>query len=112
VLSKELISHLELCLFNQSCPNLKWRNKLKQAGLGKLITFHLQQMFHYDADATLKYYIMKTLKKPNRVLIHQFFVQVAQLNSYLKMLPCLYYSPNANQATKQVLPLDDADLMT
>ena len=25
-------------------------------------------------------------------------------------MPCLYYSPKANQATKQVLPLDDADL--
>ena len=28
------------------------------------------------------------------------------------MLPCLYYSPKTNQATKQVLPLDDADLAT
>eukprot|EP00804_Cyclotella_cryptica_P013636 CCRYP_012962-RA/>CCRYP_012962-RA protein AED:0.47 eAED:0.47 QI:0/-1/0/1/-1/1/1/0/84 len=28
------------------------------------------------------------------------------------MLPCLYYSPKANQATKRVLPLDDADLAT
>eukprot|EP00804_Cyclotella_cryptica_P031002 CCRYP_013583-RA/>CCRYP_013583-RA protein AED:0.44 eAED:1.00 QI:0/0/0/1/1/1/2/0/395 len=36
----------------------------------------------------------------------------AQLNSYLKTLPCLYYSPKANQATKKVLPLDDADLVT
>ena len=27
------------------------------------------------------------------------------------MLQCLYYSPSANQATKQVLPLDDANLM-
>eukprot|EP00804_Cyclotella_cryptica_P022966 CCRYP_014981-RA/>CCRYP_014981-RA protein AED:0.99 eAED:1.00 QI:0/-1/0/1/-1/1/1/0/244 len=49
-----------------------------------------------------------TLKKPNRV----FFVQVEQLNSYLKTLPCQYYSPKANQATKKVLPLDDADLAT
>jgi len=28
------------------------------------------------------------------------------------MLPCLYKSLKANQATKQVLPLDDADLVT
>eukprot|EP00804_Cyclotella_cryptica_P017472 CCRYP_017393-RA/>CCRYP_017393-RA protein AED:0.70 eAED:0.41 QI:0/0/0/0.5/1/1/2/0/179 len=28
------------------------------------------------------------------------------------MLPCLYYSPKANQATKKVLPLDDDDIIT
>jgi len=39
-------------------------------------------------------------------------VRVKQLNSYLETLPCLYYSPSVNQATKQVLPLDDADLTT
>ena len=52
------------------------------------------------------------LKKPNWVLIHQFFVQVEQLNSYLEMLPCLYYSPKANQATKEVLPFGDTALAT
>jgi hypothetical protein len=50
------------------------------------------------------------LKKPNRVSIRQFFVRVEQLNSYLETLPCLFNSPKANQATKKVLPLDDADL--
>eukprot|EP00804_Cyclotella_cryptica_P009548 CCRYP_006257-RA/>CCRYP_006257-RA protein AED:0.45 eAED:1.00 QI:0/0/0/1/1/1/2/0/220 len=52
------------------------------------------------------------LKKPDRVSICQFFVRVEQLNSYLETLPCLYYSPKSNQATKKVLPLDDADLAT
>ena len=28
------------------------------------------------------------------------------------MLPCLFYSPKANTTTKEVLPLDDADLAT
>ena len=28
------------------------------------------------------------------------------------MLPCLYYSPKANQAIKKVLPLEDANLAT
>jgi hypothetical protein len=60
----------------------------------------------------LEYYIMNRLKKPNWVSILQFFVRVEQLNIYLKMLPCLYYSPKANQAIKQVLPLHDADLAT
>ena len=74
--------------------------------------FHLQTVFQFDAGEALKYYIMNTLKKPDRVLICHFFVQLEQLNSYLEMLPCLYYSPKANQATKEVLPLDDMDLMT
>jgi hypothetical protein len=39
-------------------------------------------------------------------------VRVEQLNGYLEMLLCLYYSPSANQATKQVLPLDDAYFAT
>eukprot|EP00804_Cyclotella_cryptica_P028707 CCRYP_008223-RA/>CCRYP_008223-RA protein AED:0.38 eAED:1.00 QI:0/0/0/1/1/1/3/0/399 len=70
------------------------------------------QVFRHDAGEALKYYITNTLKKPNRVSIRQFFVRVEQLNSYLETLPCLYYSPKANQATKKVLPLDDADLAT
>jgi len=74
------------------------------------MTLHLQKVFCHDAGEALKYYITNTLKKPNRALICQFFVLVEQLNSYLKMLPCLYYSPKVNQAMKKVLPLDDADL--
>ena len=61
-------------------------------------------MFHFDAGEVLKYYITNTL--------NQCFVRVEQLNSYLKMLPCLFYSPKANLTTKEVLPLDDADLAT
>ena len=74
-------------------------------------TFHLQQVFRHDVGKTLIYYITNTLGKPNWIPIHQFLVRVEQLNSYLKTLPCLYYSPSVNQATKQVLPLDDTDLM-
>ena len=47
-------------------------------------TFHLLQVFRHDAGKALKYYIMNTLKKPNRVSIHQFFVRLEQLNSYLE----------------------------
>jgi hypothetical protein len=61
---------------------------------------------------TLECYIMNKFKKPNRVLICKFFVQVELLNSYLKMLQCLYCIPKDNQATKQVLSLDNADLTT
>ena len=76
------------------------------------ITFHLQQVFRHDADKDLKYYMTNTLRKPNQIPICQFLVCVEQLNSYLEMLQCLYYSPSANQATKQVLPLDNANLAT
>ena len=71
---------------------------------------HLQQVFRHDVGKALKYYITNTLRNPNCILIRQFLVRVEQLNSYLETLPYLYYSPSANQATKQVLPLDDADL--
>jgi hypothetical protein len=82
------------------------------ASFHECVMFHLLQVFCHDMGEALKYYITNTLKKPNRVSIRQFFIQVEQLNSYLKTLPCLYYSPKANQATKKVLPLDDADLAT
>jgi hypothetical protein len=50
------------------------------------ITFHLQQVFRHDAGKALKHYIMNTLRKPNRIPLCQFLVQVEQLNSYLKTL--------------------------
>jgi hypothetical protein len=75
------------------------------------IMFHLQQVFRHDMGKALECYITNTLRKPNRIPICQFLVQVEKVNSYLETLPCLYYSPSTNQATKQVLPLDDADLM-
>ena len=69
-------------------------------------------VFHFDAGKVLKYFITNTLKKPNWVSIRQFFIQAEQLNSYLKTLPCLFYSPKVNLTTKEVLPLDDTDLAT
>ena len=76
------------------------------------VTFHLLQVFRHDAGKSLKYYITNTLRKPNQIPIRQFLVRVEQLHSYLETLPCLYYSPSANQATKHVLPSDDANLAT
>eukprot|EP00804_Cyclotella_cryptica_P013103 CCRYP_002373-RA/>CCRYP_002373-RA protein AED:0.42 eAED:1.00 QI:0/-1/0/1/-1/1/1/0/309 len=70
------------------------------------VMFHVLQVFRHDAGEALKYNITNTLKKPKRVLIRQFSIRVEQLKSYLKTLPCLYYSPKANQATKRVLPLE------
>ena len=74
------------------------------------VTFHLQSVFRPNAAEAMKFDIMITLKKPNRVPILQFFVRVEQLNSYLENLPSLFQSPKANSATKPVTPLEDADL--
>jgi hypothetical protein len=82
------------------------------SSFNECVTLHLLRVFRHDAGEALKYYITNTLKKPNRVSIRQFFVRVEQLNSYLETLPCLFNSPKANQVTKKVLPLDDADLAT
>lgn len=35
-----------------------------------------------------------------------------QSNSYLKILPCMYYSPKANSVTKLVDPLENFELPT
>ena len=36
--------------------------------------------------------------------------RIQQLNSYLDVLPCLFYSEHATKLTKEVAPFDDADL--
>jgi len=51
------------------------------------ITIHLQQVFRHDTGEALKYYIMNTLRKRNRIPICQFLVRVKQLNSYHETLP-------------------------
>ena len=66
------------------------------------VTFHLQFVFPTNAAEAVKFYIMNTLKKPNRVPIWQFFVRVEQLNSYLENLPSLFLSPKANSATNRL----------
>ena len=76
------------------------------------VMFHLLHVFCHNAGEALKYNITNTLKKPKRFSIHQFFDCMEQLNSYLETWPCLYYSSKANQATKKVLPFDDANLVT
>jgi hypothetical protein len=39
-----------------------------------------------------------------------FFMHVKQLNSFVLLLPCLYNSPPAAQATKPIAPFDEAEL--
>ena len=65
--------------------------------------FHLLTVFPNNAAETKWYYISNGLKKPNRV-------PIVQLNAYLELLPCVYYSQCSNQFTKVVEPFIDPDL--
>jgi hypothetical protein len=73
------------------------------------MTFHLLSVFWSDAAETQQFYICNGLKKPNRVPIRQFVQRVQQLNGYLDLLPCLFYSECTTKLTKEVEPFDDAD---
>ena len=71
---------------------------------------HLLTVFNFDAAEQQKFYISNLLKKPQRVSVRAFFTRVEQLNAYVALLPSLYYSPRATQATKPVTPFDEAEL--
>ena len=73
-------------------------------------TFHFLVVFPSDAAETQRFYISNGLKKPNRVPIRQFVQRVQQLNGYLNLLPCLFYSKHATKLTKAVKAFDDIDL--
>ncbi len=63
---------------------------------------HLLTVFNFDTVEQQKFYISNLLKKPQRVSVRAFFTRVEQLNAYVVLLPSLYYSPRATQATKPV----------
>jgi hypothetical protein len=74
------------------------------------ITFHLQMVFRSDVVETQKFYISNRLKKPNRIPIREFVQRIQQLNGYLDLLPCLFYSDCTTKLTKVLEPFDDVDL--
>ena len=55
-------------------------------------------------------YISNGLKKPHRVPIQQLVQRIQQLNGYLDLLPCLYYSDRTTKLTKVIKSFDDVDL--
>ncbi len=64
---------------------------------------HLLTVFNFDTVEQQKFYISNhLLKNPQRVSVCAFFTRVEQLNAYVALLPSLYYSPRATQATKPV----------
>ena len=74
------------------------------------VIFHLLSVFRSAMAETQQLYISNGLKKPNRVLIRQFVQRILQLNGYLDLLPCLFYSEFVTKLTKVVQSFDDADL--
>ena len=68
---------------------------------------HLLMTFCNNATKTERYYINNCLKKSNQVHIQQFVPRAQQLNGYLKLLPCLFYSPQAIKLTKKLGPFDN-----
>ncbi len=74
------------------------------------VNFHLLSVFRRDTAETQQFYISNGLKKPNRVPIRQSVKRIQQLNCYLDLLPCLFYSEYTTKLTKVVQPFDDDDL--
>jgi hypothetical protein len=73
--------------------------------------FHLLTVFPINTAEQEKYYITNVLKKPQRINKRQFVCQVEQLNAYIALMPCFYYSPNSNAGTKpENVPFMEAEL--
>jgi hypothetical protein len=71
---------------------------------------HLLTVFNFDAAEQQKFYISNLLKKPQRVTVRAFFTRVEQLNSFVALLPSIFYSLRATPATKPAVPFDEAEL--
>ena len=52
---------------------------------------------------------MTCLKKLNRVKVHSFLQRAATLNGYVARLLSSYYLQDATEATKKIVPHDDAE---
>lgn len=77
---------------------------------GLCVVFYLLMLYPNDTAETEWYYSINSFKKPSMVWIGHCTQCIVQLNAYLELLPCIYYSQHSNQLTKMVLPFDDADL--
>jgi hypothetical protein len=75
------------------------------------VMFHLLTVFPINAAEQEKYYVTNVLKKPQRVIVHQFVPHVEQLNAYIPQMPCFYSNPYANASTKpDNIPFMEAEL--
>jgi hypothetical protein len=75
------------------------------------VKFHLLTAFPINSAEQEKYYILKVLKKPQRINVCQFVRREEQLNAYIAQMSCFFYSPDVNASTKpENLPFTEAEL--
>jgi hypothetical protein len=75
------------------------------------IELHKLTVFPADAAEKQRYYMQQTIKKPQRVTVHQFVLRVGVLNNYLAYLPMVFDLLMAITGTKKMNVLfNEADL--
>jgi hypothetical protein len=75
------------------------------------IELHKLTVFPADAAEKQQYYMLQTIKKPQRVTVRQFVSCMGVLNDYLAYLPTVFDSLMAVAGTKKLnVPFDEADL--
>jgi hypothetical protein len=75
------------------------------------IEIHKLTIFPADAAEKQRYYMQQTIKKPQRVMVHQFLSCMGVLNDYLAYLPTVFDLSMAIAGTKKMnVPFDEADL--
>ncbi len=75
------------------------------------IKLHKLTIFPVDAAEKQRYYMMQTVKKPQRVAVRQYMAWMGILNDYLAHLPTVFNSSMAIEGTKKGnVPFDEADL--
>ncbi len=92
------VSHKGICVRS-------WSTFLDCIDLNKLTIFLV------DATEKQRYYMMQMVKKPQRVMAHQYMAHMGILNDYLAHLPTVFNSTMAVEGTKKGnVPFDEADL--
>ncbi len=72
---------------------------------------HKLTIFPVDAAEKQRYYMVQTVKKPQRVTVRQYMACMGILNDYLTHLPTVFNSSMAIEGTKKGnVPFDEADL--
>jgi hypothetical protein len=75
------------------------------------IELHKLTIFPADTAEKKRYYMQKTIKKPQRVTVHQFVSRMGVLNDYLAYLPMVFDSLMAIAGTRKMnVPFDEANL--
>ncbi len=75
------------------------------------IELHKLIIFPVDAAEKQHYYMVQTLKKPQRVMVRRYIACTGILNDYLAHLPMVFNSSMAVEGTKEGnVPFDEADL--